>query len=86
MPAYHLLQRFLNSLDMKLVARLLDSDLYLKAAEGGLGIFEMDPNVSVVERKQFTPIVEWVDGQHALPAARADGNIHQVTHIRRVNF
>src|SRR5687767_10081542 len=86
MPAYHLLQRFLNSLDMKLLARLLDSDLYLRAAESGLGIFEMEPNLSVVERKQFTPIVEWVDGQHALPGARSDGNIRAITHIRRVNF
>jgi chromosome partitioning protein len=86
MPAYHLLQRFLNSLDMKLLARLLDSDLYLRAAESGLGIFEMEPSLSVTERKQFTPIVEWVDGQHALPAARIDGNIHGITHIRRVNF
>jgi chromosome partitioning protein len=86
MPAYHLLQRFLNSLDMTLLARLLDSDLYLKAAESGLGIFEMEPNLSVVERKQFTPIVEWVDRQHALPGARSDGNIRAITHIRRVNF
>jgi chromosome partitioning protein len=86
MPAYHLLQRFLDSLEMKLLARLLDSDLYLKAAESGLGIFEMDPNLSVVERKQFTPIVEWVDGQHALPDARALGNVQQLAHIRRVSF
>jgi chromosome partitioning protein len=86
MPAYHLLQRFLNSLDMKLLARLLDSDLYLRAAESGLGIFEMEPGLSVTERKQFTPIAEWVDGQHALPAACVDGNIHGITHIRRVNF
>jgi chromosome partitioning protein len=86
MPAYHLLQRFLDSIDMKLLARLLDSDLYLKAAESGLGIFEMDPNLSVTERKQFAPIIEWVDGQHALPAARSDANIHGITHIRRVSF
>jgi chromosome partitioning protein len=86
MPAYHLLQRFLNSLDMKLLARLLDSDLYLKAAESGLGIFEVEPSLSVTERKQFTPIIDWVDAQHALPHARTDGNIHQVTPIRRVGF
>jgi chromosome partitioning protein len=86
MPAYHLLQRFLNSLEMNLLARLLDSDLYLRAAESGLGIFEMEPSLSVTERKQFAPIVEWVDGQHALPGARTDGKIHQVAHIRRVSF
>ena len=86
MPAYHLLQRFLSSLDMKLAARLLDSDLYLRAAEAGLGIFEMDPNQSVAERKQFMPIVEWVGSDHALRAPRTEARLHEVAHIRRVSF
>ena len=86
MPAYHLLQRFLSSLDMKLVARLLDSDLYLKAAEAGLGIFEMEPTQSVAERNQFMPIVEWVGSEHALRGARTDARVHEVAQIRRVSF
>jgi chromosome partitioning protein len=72
MPVYQPLERFLNSLNLKLLARLIDSDLYLKAAETGLGIFEIDPALSVAERKQFMPIAEWVDRRHAAPAAAAN--------------
>ena len=61
MPAYQPFLRFLDSLQIKLLTRLLDSDMYLKAAESGVGIFEMDPLASAAEREQFMPIVEWAD-------------------------
>jgi chromosome partitioning protein len=86
MPAYQPLLRFLDSLDLKLLTRLIDSDMYVRAAETGVGIFEMDPGMTAAERRQFMPIVEWVGGQHALPNARTDGNSHEVTPIRRVGF
>ena len=85
MPAYQPFLRFLESLQVKLVARLLDSDVFLRAAESAAGIFEMDPGQTAVERRQFLPIVEWVAGQHAqhpdlaAPACEAP-------RIRRVNF
>ena len=41
----------LSGLDADQPARLLDSDMYLRAAEGGVGIFEMDPGQSAVERR-----------------------------------
>jgi chromosome partitioning protein len=61
MPAYWPLEQFLQAANLKLLARLIDSDVYLRAAESGLGIFELDANLAVSERKQFTPIVEWVE-------------------------
>jgi chromosome partitioning protein len=69
MPVYQPLERFLNSLSLPLLARLSDSDVFLKAAETGVGVFEMDPVVSLAEREQFLPIVNWVDPQIG---ARAD--------------
>lgn len=86
MPAYQPLLRFLESLELKLLARLLDSDMYLRAAESGVGIFEMDPGQTATERKQFMPIVEWVAREHALRDARAADNSHEVTPLRRVSF
>ncbi|MGQ0544078.1 MAG: nucleotide-binding protein [Betaproteobacteria bacterium] len=65
MPVYQPLERFLNSLSLPLLTRLSDSDIFLKAAESGVGIFEMDPLVAAAERDQFTPIVHWVDPQAA---------------------
>jgi chromosome partitioning protein len=88
MPAYQPLLRFLVSMHTKLLARLLDSDMYLRAAEGGVGIFEMDPGQSAVERRQFAPIVDWVAGVQALQAPlrpRPEPAL-QVTPIRRVVF
>ena len=36
---------------------------YVKAAETGVGIFEMEPASSSAERQDFMPIVEWVAGE-----------------------
>jgi chromosome partitioning protein len=66
MPAYAALPHLLDSLGLKLLARLIDSDVYMKSAESGSGIFEMNPGLAVAERKQFMPIVEWVTGEPGL--------------------
>jgi chromosome partitioning protein len=63
MPVYQPLERFLSALNLHLVGRLLDSDAFVKAAEAGVGIFEMDAGFSTAERKQFAPIAEWVGGR-----------------------
>jgi chromosome partitioning protein len=73
MPAYQPLERFLNSMQLKWLARLIDSDVYLKAAETGLGIFELD-SLSVAECKQFMPIIEWVEERRA-PRETPDGGV-----------
>jgi chromosome partitioning protein len=60
-PVYQPLERFLTSLGLTIVTRLSDSEAFVKAAETGVGIYEMDAGLSAVEREQFQPIVEWVD-------------------------
>ena len=66
MPAYPPLLHLLDSLSLKLLARLIDSDVYVKTAETGTGIFEMNAGLAIAERKQFLPIVEWVTGEPGL--------------------
>ena len=68
MPVYQPLERFLGSLNLPLLARLDDSDVFLKAAETGVGIFEMEALAASAERDQFMPIVTWVDPQHSARA------------------
>jgi chromosome partitioning protein len=82
MPVYPPLERFLNALNLKLLARLIDSDVYVHAAETGVGIFEMDFPVSVAERKQFMPIVEWVDAAHAPGDDRTAGALYELGRTR----
>lgn len=71
MPQYAPFDWFLSTLKLPLLARLVDSDVYVKAAEAGVGIFEMEPGLAIAERKQFMPIVEWVLGQ-AAPASAVE--------------
>jgi chromosome partitioning protein len=86
MPAYQPFLRFVETLEIKLLTRLLDSDMYLKAAESGVGIFEMDAGQTAVERRQFLPIVDWVRGAGAVHTARIDGAGTEVQRIRRIAF
>jgi chromosome partitioning protein len=70
MPVYQPLERFLKALNLNLIGRLLDSDAFVRAAETGAGIFEMDPGLADAECRQFAPIIEWVTGEKLeLPAA-----------------
>jgi chromosome partitioning protein len=69
-PVYEPLERFLKALNLPLLARISDSEVFLTAAETGLGIFEMDFAASATERGQFLPIAEWVDRVPVAPATR----------------
>ena len=70
-PVYQPLERFLNALNLPLLARVSDSEVFVTAAEAGLGIFEMDFAVSATERGQFLPVAEWVERLPVTPATHA---------------
>src|SRR5213083_18479 len=74
MPVYQPLERFLNSLNLPFLTRVGDSDAYVKAAEAGIGIFELPPSEAAAERGEFMPIVEWV-GRQRDPVASGDRKI-----------
>lgn len=59
-PVYEPLERFLNSLGMPLLTQISDSEVYIEAAESGVGVFEMDMDVSATQRQEFMPIIDWV--------------------------
>jgi chromosome partitioning protein len=63
MPVYQPLERFLNSLGFPFLTRISDSDVYVKAAEAGIGIFEMALSAAAAECAEFMPIVDWVGRQ-----------------------
>ncbi|MGH8739978.1 MAG: P-loop NTPase [Burkholderiales bacterium] len=75
-PVYQPLERFLGSLGLPFLARLGDSEVYVEAAESGVGIFELEASASAAEREQFMPIVEWVDPECRM---RAEGKIIELS-------
>ena len=80
MPVYEPLERFLRSLSLPFLARISDSDTYIRAAEQGVGVFEMDAHATVAEREEFLPIVRWLDS-HLAPAA--DSRVVHIAEARR---
>ena len=70
-PVYQPLERFLNALNLPLLGRINDSEVFVTAAETGVGIFEIDFAQSAAERAQFLPIAEWVDRVPAAPVRPA---------------
>ena len=60
-PVYAPLERFLASLNFPLLGRMSDSEVFVSAAETGMGVCEMDFAASAVERQQFLPVAQWVE-------------------------
>lgn len=75
-PVYQPLEKFLASLGLPFLARLSDSEVFVQAAESGVGIFEMDPIVCAAEREQFMPIIEWADPDYR---SRAEGKVIELS-------
>jgi chromosome partitioning protein len=78
MPTYEPLERFLKALSLPLLTRLSDSDMFLKSAESGVGIFEMDPPVADAECEQFRPIAQWIEGQQPPLSRQENENVVQL--------
>lgn len=63
---YKTLLKFLESLNIPVVATLRDSQNYIRAAESGAGIFEMKPHLVKEDLEQWLPLVGWLAQRRAL--------------------
>jgi hypothetical protein len=48
------------------LGRVNDSDVYVEAAETGLGIFDLPADTCSAELREFQPLVRWVAGEDAV--------------------
>lgn len=64
---YHQLSVFLKSLKIPFVASLRDTQNYIKAADHGLGIFEMAPSQVEQDLEQWAPLLRWVNSKRSMP-------------------
>ncbi len=58
---YSNLERFLRTLKVPLVTHLRDTQNYIRAAEGGRGIFEMAPYLVDRDIDTWRPLITWVE-------------------------
>src|SRR5689334_10007716 len=59
-PVYEPLEKFVGSLGISFITRVSDSDIYVDAAETGVGVFEMPTDKAAAEQREFQPIAQWV--------------------------
>jgi chromosome partitioning protein len=57
---YKALMKFLETLNIPVVATLRDSQSYIRAAETGMGIFEMKPYLVREDLDQWLPLLGWL--------------------------
>lgn len=58
---YQNLEAFLQTMKLPLVTHLRDTQNYIKAAEGGHGIFEMSPYQVDKDIEQWRPLIKWLE-------------------------
>lgn len=58
---YSKLQRFLASLDIPFVTALRDTQNYVRAAEMGIGIHELDARTVHQDKRNWEPLIDWIE-------------------------
>lgn len=64
---YWELDEFLNKQKVPFLTMLRDSQNYIRAAEQGLGIFELAPHTTTVDREQWEPVIKWIKSKRSQP-------------------
>ncbi len=59
------LMRFLQSLDIPIIATLRDAQTYMRTAETGLGLHEMRARAVMTDVEQWAPLVNWIETRDA---------------------
>lgn len=64
--SYTALLKFLKKLNVPFVGALRNSQNYIKAADSGVGIFEMPLADAKIDMKEWELIINWVEGRRIL--------------------
>ena len=60
---YGELEKFLSEVELPFVTSLRDTQNYVRAAERGIGIFEMGPAAVAPDLEQWRPLINWIEGK-----------------------
>ena len=67
-PAYRSMKKIFSNLDIEFIATLSQNDNYMKAAEMGVSLLELDhPSVSN-DKEEWAPLVNWIEDKEVVKA------------------
>jgi chromosome partitioning protein len=64
---YDELEKFLDTLKVPVIARLRDTQNYIRAYSRGLGIHELPEYLSWPDQEQWEPLVKWMESKRSQP-------------------
>ena len=64
--AFQILQKFLKKLDISFIGKIRDTQNYIRAAERGVGIFEMAPSSVYQDLEQWATITRWLNSKRSI--------------------
>jgi chromosome partitioning protein len=80
-PIHAPLERFVASLGIPFLGRISDSDVYVDAAQSGLGIYDLPADACNEELREFLPVIRFVQGDQSLDEPAAS-NVVSITSAR----
>lgn len=78
---YKSLMKFLETLQIPVIATLRDSQTYIRAAESGAGIFEVKPHLVREDLDQWLPLVGWLAQRRPLTLQPGAPALSSALHI-----
>lgn len=64
---FQILNKFLKKLDIAFIGKLRDTQNYIRAAEQGLGIFELAPSSVSIDLEQWNSVTRWLNSNRSKP-------------------
>ena len=65
--AYQSLIKLLNNLDLAVVASFSQNENYIKAAERGVSLLELDHPMVTTDKEEWAPLIQWLDSNNVTP-------------------
>ncbi len=62
-PAYQSMKKIFNNLDIEFIATLSQNENYIKAAEMGVSLLELDHPTVSKDKDEWRPLVNWLQGE-----------------------
>lgn len=70
---YRALTRFLTSLEIPFIASFRDTQNYINCSDMGIGIHEMVDKHAVRDRRDWQPLVDWLNSRRPIPVQLVHG-------------
>ncbi|MDH3325859.1 MAG: hypothetical protein OEM38_03975, partial [Gammaproteobacteria bacterium] len=65
-PAFRSMKNIFNNLDMEFIATLSQNENYIKAAELGVSLLELDHPALAKDKDEWAPLINWIEDKEVI--------------------